>query len=271
MAFGSCNLNILGHYWWQLCQMFQNSLILLKLLISWARGGLTAKMMFVQCRHRGFWLLLFCVCVFLILYPPPFFLGGWAVTAGSSGLSLYLRDQALCHQCRPDAPSSHGVRACLTDAQGAATPHPPAQTAQPGACPVGPSILKSMKALNKTSGTKLLLWQMHPPGRVSSDMSGEKEKGIWQLLICLLFWQPRLAWSHCPQDQSPHCTWPLPHNCCPPPSSLLASYCDCSPVHTFNTGQAHTLSKTAPWGPVGSPDSGPACLPKRKKGSWVLV
>ena len=52
---------------------------------------------------------------------------------------------------------------------------------------MGPSILKSMKALNKTSGTKLLLWQMHPPGRVSSDMSGEKDKGIWQLLICLLF------------------------------------------------------------------------------------
>ena len=85
-------------------------------------------------------------------------------------------------------PAATGVRACLTDAQRAATPHPPAQTAQPGACPVGPSILiKSMKALNKTSRTNLLLWQTHQPGRVSSDMSREKEKGIWQLLICLLF------------------------------------------------------------------------------------
>lgn len=41
MAFGSSNLNILGHYWWQLCQMFQNNLILLKPLISWARGRLS--------------------------------------------------------------------------------------------------------------------------------------------------------------------------------------------------------------------------------------
>lgn len=113
--------------------MFQNILILLKPLISWARGRLTAKMMFVQCGHqavqsRGFCLLLFCVCVFLILYPPPLFLGGWAVTAGASGLPLYLPDQALCCHCRPDAPSSHGGEGLP---RGEQPLRPPAQTAQP--------------------------------------------------------------------------------------------------------------------------------------------
>lgn len=277
MAFGSSNLNILGHYWWQLCQMFQNNLILLKPLISWARGRLSKDdVCAVQTPGSPEpWLL---TSRFVSVFSSLFILlhSSWE---GGLWLQGLLDCPSTCRTkpCVISAdlmhPAATGVSACLTDAQRrAATPHLPTQTAQPAACPVGPSILvKSMKALNKTSRTNLLLWQMHPPGRVSSDTSGEKEQGIWQLLICLLFWQPQLAWSHCPQDQSPHCTWPLPRNCCPPRSSLPTSCWDCSPVQAFNTAQAHTPSKMAPGGPVGSPDSGPACLPKRKKGSWVLV
>lgn len=207
MAFGSSNLNILGHYWWQHPNVPRIIWSTQASLISWARGRLSKDdVCAVQTPGSPGRLLTSLV---LCLFSPFFILlhSSWRV---GCDCRVFWTVHSTCRTkpCVISADLMHPAAtgwASASYAQRGEQPlltRPPRQPSQQPA-QWGPSILvKSMKALNRLQNQPASL--ANAPTRKSVLLTHLKE-GTGYLATADLpaFWQPQLAWSHCPQDQSP--------------------------------------------------------------------